>query len=222
MRTLLIGSNNAHKAAEMRAILEATGLARILMPRDVEGFPTDIAETGATLADNALLKALAIARATRHCCVADDTGLEVDALGGAPGVHSARYASMSNENTPHGQGTHNAHNTHNAQNSSDAANRSKLLDALRDVPPAQRTARFRTVICLLDGSALQEAAPVFLEGVCEGMIALEERGDAGFGYDALFMPHGYSLTFAQMSEEQKNSISHRGQALTRLAVYLKQ
>lgn len=188
---LLIGSNNAHKAEEMRAIVEAQGLAHLLMPNDVQGFPTDIPETGATLEENAYIKAVAIFHATGRTCIADDTGLEVDALGGAPGVHTARYA---------------------GENASYAENRSKMLAELSDVPPEQRTARFRTVICYHDHLRVR-----FAEGICEGHIATKERGEAGFGYDAIFIPQGFNYTFAEMDADEKHRISHRGKALKSFA-----
>ncbi|TAE24085.1 MAG: RdgB/HAM1 family non-canonical purine NTP pyrophosphatase [Candidatus Kapaibacterium sp.] len=187
MQTLLVGSNNAHKVQEMKEILETQGLARILVPNDVANFPSDIAETGSTLEENAYIKAMAIYENTLHTCLADDTGLEVDALQGAPGVLTARYA---------------------GEHASYTENRAKMLAALKDVPEAQRTARFRTVICYRD-----ELRTLFAEGVCEGMIAQEERGSAGFGYDSIFIPQGYSQTFAELSTEEKHRISHRGLAL---------
>jgi XTP/dITP diphosphohydrolase len=219
MKTILVGSNNVHKAEEIRAILVGANNEKtvtVLMPSDVQGFPTDIPETGSTLRENALIKARAIVAAVPMtgitACVADDTGLEVDALDGAPGVRSARYASEDAIKLASGL---------RDKLSPDAANRLKLLNALRDVPPAARTARFRTVICLLgdsvgEGHTPAFAEPVFVEGVCEGIIATEERGEGGFGYDSVFMPLGYSVTFAQMSDAQKNSISHRGRALNKL------
>lgn len=194
MTHLLIGSNNAHKAEEMRAIVEAQGLATILMPTDAQNFPTDIPETGATLEENAYLKAVAIFHATGRTCIADDTGLEVDALGGAPGVHTARYA---------------------GESATYAENRAKMLAELTDITPEQRTARFRTVICYHD-----DLRVAFAEGVCEGRIATEERGEAGFGYDAIFIPDGFERTFAEMSAEEKHRISHRGRALKHFAEIL--
>ncbi|MBD1208084.1 MAG: RdgB/HAM1 family non-canonical purine NTP pyrophosphatase [Ignavibacteria bacterium] len=191
---LLIGSNNTHKAEEMRAIVEAQGLAHLLMPSDVQGFPTDIPETGATLEENAYIKAVTIFQATGRICIADDTGLEVDALGGAPGVHTARYA---------------------GEHASYAENRTKMLAELRDVPPEQRTARFRTVICYHDHFRV-----CFAEGICEGHIAAKERGEAGFGYDAIFIPQGFDRTFAEMNADEKHRVSHRGQALKRFAEIL--
>lgn len=191
---LLIGSNNTHKAEEMRAIVEAQGLAHLLMPSDVQGFPTDIPETGATLEENAYIKAVTIFQTTGRICIADDTGLEVDALGGAPGVHTARYA---------------------GEHASYAENRTKMLAELRDVPPEQRTARFRTVICYHD-----QFRVCFAEGICEGHIAAKERGEAGFGYDAIFIPQGFDRTFAEMNADEKHRVSHRGQALKRFAEIL--
>jgi XTP/dITP diphosphohydrolase len=192
---LLIGSNNAHKAEEMQAIVEAQGLATILMPTDVQNFPTDIPETGATLEENAYIKATAIFQATGRTCIADDTGLEVDALGGAPGVHTARYA---------------------GENATYAENRAKMLAELAGIAPEQRTARFRTVICYHD-----DLRVVFAEGVCGGRIATEERGEAGFGYDSIFIPDGFERTFAEMSAEEKHRISHRGRALKSFAEILR-
>jgi non-canonical purine NTP pyrophosphatase (RdgB/HAM1 family) len=185
---LLIGTNNPDKAAEMRDILEHNGTFKLIMPSDVPDFPTDIPETGATLEENAYLKASAIFSTTIHACIADDTGLEVDALGGAPGIYAGRYA---------------------GENASYAENRLKLLDALQNIPLEQRTARFRTVICYQDGTQT-----FFAEGVCEGRIAMQELGNAGFGYDALFVPDGYDASFAQLSFDEKHRISHRGRALT--------
>lgn len=192
---LLIGSNNAHKAEEMRTILEAQGLATILMPNSVANFPTDIPETGATLEENAYIKATTIFQATGHICIADDTGLEVDALSGAPGVHTARYA---------------------GENATYAENRAKMLEELAGIAPAQRTARFRTVICYHD-----DLRVAFAEGVCEGHITTEERGEAGFGYDSIFIPDGFEYTFAEMSVEEKHRISHRGRALKHFAEILR-
>jgi XTP/dITP diphosphohydrolase len=192
---LLIGSNNPAKAAEMREILQHNATVNLLMPSDIVGFPTDIAETGATLEENAYIKAAAIVGATHflgyHAAIADDTGLEVDALHGQPGVYTARFA---------------------GENATYAENRTKLLTELHGVPLEQRTARFRTVVCYMD-----ELRTFFAEGVCEGRIATEERGSSGFGYDAIFIPDGYDTTFAEMSQEDKHRISHRGRALTAFA-----
>lgn len=194
--TILIGTNNKHKAEEMAAILRASHGSdlRILLPGDAALFPTDIAETGTTLEENAYIKATEIFEATGIPCIADDTGLEVDALGGRPGVYSARYA---------GEGA------------DFAANRARLLQELSHTDSTQRTARFRTVLCYRDAMRT-----LFAEGVCEGEIATEEQGDQGFGYDALFRPTGYTQTFAAMSSNEKNAISHRSRALANFASLL--
>jgi XTP/dITP diphosphohydrolase len=196
MITLLIGSNNPGKVQEIREILAGGDFpARILTPSEARGFPTEIAETGATLEENAYLKAHAIFSQTLRACVADDTGLEVDALGGAPGVRSARYA---------------------GERASDAENRAKLLEALRGVPEEERGAQFRTVVCYMD--AFRTA---FAEGVARGRIAESERGTGGFGYDALFIPEGETRTFAEMSADEKHHLSHRGRSLAALVELLR-
>ncbi len=191
MITLLIGSNNPDKAQEMQDILQAENLATILLPSAISAFPTKIVETGSTLEENAYIKAVAIFAATHHTCVADDSGLEVDALGGAPGVYTGRYA---------------------GENASYAENRTKLLSALKGVPPEQRTARFRAVICYHD-----DLRVAFAEGVCEGRITESERGAGGFGYDCIFIPDGFDQTFAEMGAAEKHRISHRGRALQHFA-----
>ena len=189
MRVFVCASANAGKVAEIEALLDG----RVeLLPRP-PGVP-EVVESAETLEGNARLKAAAVMSATGLPAVADDTGLEVDALGGAPGVHSARYA---------------------AEHATDSENRSKLLGALagRDA----RTARFRTCVVVLwpDGSEL------VVDGVCEGAISRDERGARGFGYDAVFVPaDGDGRTFAEMTEEEKNALSHRGRAFAALLVAL--
>ncbi len=180
----------------MAAILQASigDHVRILRPEEVPSFPVEIAETGKTLEENAYIKAAEIFEATGIPCIADDTGLEVDALGGRPGVYSARYA---------------------GENADFAANRAMLLGELQATGDALRTARFRTVLCYRD--ALRT---LFAEGICEGVITAEEQGDQGFGYDAVFRPAESERTFAAMSPEEKNSISHRSRALAGFAIVL--
>ena len=157
------------------------------------GITEDIPETAETLEGNALQKARYVYSKTGLDCFADDTGLEVDALGGAPGVHSARYATDGHDF---------------------AANNRLLLKNLEGAK--ERTARFRTVIALiLDG------VEYTFEGRVEGVIATEESGSEGFGYDPLFVPSGEIITFAQMSAEAKNAISHRGRAVAELVKFLK-
>ena len=191
MIELVCASANPDKVVEIAALLE--GVA-VLLPRPPE--VPDVVEDADTLEGNARLKAAAICAASGRPAVADDTGLEVDALGGAPGVYAARYA---------GDGV------------TYADNREKLLAELAGVPERARTARFRTVAMVVrpDGSEL------VVEGVCEGRIALAERGARGFGYDALFIPSdGDGRTFAEMSDAEKNAISHRGRAFAALAAAL--
>lgn len=181
---LVCASANAHKVAEIERLLAG---AAELLPRPEE--VPDVIEDADTLEGNARLKAVAIAEATGLPAVADDTGLEVDALGGAPGVHTGRYA---------GEGC------------SYADNRRKLLSELAGfTDPADRTARFRT-IALVRWPSGEE---VMTEGVCRGTIPLREHGEAGFGYDPVFAPdEAGGATFAQMTEDEKNAISHRGRA----------
>ena len=131
-------------------------------------------------------------------CLADDSGLEVDALGGRPGVRSARYA---------------------GEDATDAENNQKLLEALRDVPDAQRTARFRCAIALVDANGREVA---LVEGTCEGRIGREPKGSHGFGYDPLFMPDGFTQTIAELGPETKDQISHRAKAAAKLVPVLRQ
>ena len=184
---LVTATANPHKVEEIAAIL---GDAVELLPRPAE--VGDVIEDADTLEGNARLKAVAICDATGSAAVADDTGLEVDALDGAPGVHSARYAGPDGDS---------------------AANLAKLLVELDGVPTEERTARFRTVALVRrpDGSE------VVTHGVVEGVIIGEPRGDGGFGYDPVFVPvDGDGSTFAEMSDDAKNAISHRGRAFRAL------
>jgi len=185
-------SANPGKVAEIASLLDGT---IDLLPRP-DGV-ADVVEDADTLLGNARLKAAALCAATGLPAISDDTGLEVDALDGAPGVWTARFA---------GEG------------STDADNRAKMLRVLAGVAPEQRTARFRTVAMVVwpDGDELA------VEGVCEGRIADSEQGERGFGYDKLFMPDGqHDRTFAQMSEADKNEISHRGTAIRSLVAALR-
>ena len=189
MNKLVFATNNAHKLAEVRSILEPQ--FKIISLEDLN-CTDDIPETAQTLDGNALLKATWIHTKFGIDCFADDTGLEVDALGGEPGVYSARYAGEEN-------------NSYN--------NMSKVLTLLGD--DTNRKARFRTVIALI-----QDKKNHFFEGRIEGDIALIPRGESGFGYDPIFVPQGYLLSFAQLSAEEKNQISHRALALHKLMDYL--
>lgn len=188
---LVCATANAGKVAELSALLD--GIAE-LEPRPAH--VGDIIEDADTLEGNARLKAEAICAATGAAAVADDTGLDVDALDGQPGVHSARFAGAE---------------------ATDAQNRALLLERLDGVASVHRTARFRTVIVV----HWPDATSIVVEGVCEGRITDTPRGDGGFGYDAVFEPsEGNGLTFAEMSADAKNAISHRGRAVRRLAEVL--
>ncbi|MBR6031679.1 MAG: RdgB/HAM1 family non-canonical purine NTP pyrophosphatase [Bacteroidaceae bacterium] len=192
---LIMATNNAHKLEEVRQILGNTFTVKGL--RDI-GCTEDIPETADTLEGNALQKALYVHEHYGVDCFADDTGLEVDALGGAPGVYTARFGAMN------GYGE-----SHDAD-----ANIQCLLDKLEEAET--RTARFRTVIALVQG---QEER--LFEGIVEGEILLQRVGEEGFGYDPVFAPlEADGLAFAQMSAEAKNAISHRGRATKKLAEYL--
>jgi XTP/dITP diphosphohydrolase len=215
MTTLLVATRNAHKLEEIRTIL---GPAHRCMGLDeLPGAPA-LPETADTFEGNAAGKAIALVRwlansrlalpdAPERCfALADDSGLEVDALGGAPGVHSARFAALDSARP---------------QNADDAANNAKLLRLLRDVPPQKRTARFRCVLAVLRPVPADAiAAPILFEGACEGRIGFEPRGEHGFGYDPLFIPEGFDQTFAELGAAVKNRLSHRARALAKLRQWL--
>lgn len=198
-KKLVFATNNANKINEVKALLEACGSEvaeayDILSLRDI-GCNEDIPETGSTFAENALQKAEYIQVHYNLDCFADDSGLEVRALGMDPGVRSARYAMDEGHD-------------HDSE-----ANMDKLLRKLKRVQ--DRTAQFHTVIkLLLDGQEYE------FEGVCRGQITTERSGHEGFGYDPVFKPQGYDVTFAEMTMEEKNAISHRGQAVRALVEFL--
>lgn len=200
-KKLVFATNNANKIDEVRALLASCGSLvadryEILSLHDI-GCDIDIPETSDTFAGNAFQKAEYVSVHYHYDCFADDSGLEVRALGMAPGVYSARYAQ--DEGTDHDS----------------EANMSKLLRNMTRV--SDRTAQFRTVIVLLlDGKTYE------FEGICRGTITTERSGHEGFGYDPIFRPAGHDITFAEMSREDKNAISHRGQAVRALVDFLKQ
>jgi len=182
---LLIATQNPGKIREFQDLLAPLD-THICFPSDID-LHIEVPEDGDTYADNASQKALAYARASGLLTLADDSGLEVDALGGAPGIHSARYTS--------------GHDVDRVET---------LLAHLRDVPLAQRTARFRCVVVIAspDGEIMHSA-----QGVCEGRITREPVGQGGFGYDPVFFLPEYNCTMAQLSQEKKNRISHRARAI---------
>lgn len=198
-KTLVIATGNKGKVAEFQALLGPAGFS-LLTPAEI-GFAGDVEETGTTFRENALLKARALAALTPFPVLSDDSGLEVDALGGAPGLYSARYSVL--ETGPKGPWLDSAGQALPMA----AANRAKLLKALEGV--ADRRARFRCMLCYLSPGA----APAFFEGVCEGEVIGAERGGGGFGYDPIIVPAGYAQTFAELPGETKDAISHRGRAV---------
>mgnify|MGYP006365018793 FL=1 len=189
-KKLVVATNNAHKLEEIAAILGDE--MELLSLKDIKCF-ADIPETADTLDGNARQKAMYIYENYGMDCFADDTGLEVDALNGAPGVYSARYA---------GDG-------HDSE-----ANMQKLLHELEG--KKNRKAQFRTAICLI-----QEGKEYLFEGIVKGEIIQEKRGGAGFGYDPIFVPEGYEQTFAELGNDVKNTISHRARAVEKLCLFLK-
>ena len=209
MTTLLIATRNAHKAGEIQVILGADFHCLTL-----DGFPDapPVLEDADTFAGNATKKAVELARwlsgspefkaqnAKPDYVLADDSGLEVDVLGGAPGVHSARFAALDK-----------------SENSRDADNNSKLLRLLQEVPAGRRTARFRCVLALV--SCADGAGAQLFEGACEGRIQSGASGQGGFGYDPLFVPAGHEQSFAELGEAVKNRLSHRARALEKLKDY---
>ncbi len=189
MRQIVLATKNQGKIKEMRALLapldiEVLSLADFAPIEDAE-------ENGTTFQDNALIKARYYYEHTHVACLADDSGLEVDALDGRPGVYSARYS---------------------GENATDVTNNAKLLDEMTDVAEDNRTARFRCSMALVDGDTVLTA-----DGVCEGVILRELRGEGGFGYDPLFFVPRYDRTLAELTSDEKNAISHRGHAVRMMA-----
>ena len=211
---IVFATNNQHKLSEIRSIL-GEGF-EVLSLKDI-GCDVDIPETGTTLEENALQKAQYVYDHYHIDCFADDTGLEVEALNGAPGVYSARYASLPDNPVKYGISGAASHDSE--------ANMTRLLYELGN--NNNRRARFRTVITLIQkrdvcpcGCTSIKQVHQF-EGIVEGEIIRERRGGEGFGYDPIFQPDGYDKTFAELGMDIKNHISHRARAVTKLAEYLK-
>lgn len=190
-RKLIFVTNNPHKLEEIRKIVGER--IKIYSLKDINCFE-EIPETADTIRDNAIMKAQYVADKYGVDCFADDTGLEVSALGGAPGVHTARYASAEGHDT--------------------IGNMQLLLQNLEG--ETDRSAQFVTYIALIIKGEIQT-----FDGVCKGTILAQMRGNEGFGYDPIFQPEGFEETFAEMSSEQKNAVSHRGKATRKLIEYLK-
>jgi XTP/dITP diphosphohydrolase len=189
---VVIATHNAGKAREISAIIRDLPLEYLTLKE--AGFSQDIAETGDTYAANALLKATIAARALGLPALGDDSGLEVDALGGRPGLHSARYAPTTPERW------------------------AKLLAELKDVPWEKRSARFVCVVAL----AAPNREPITVEGECRGLIAFEPKGEGGFGYDPLFYMPDCNCTMAELDDEVKNRVSHRGRAVLKAKEVLRE
>ena len=191
----VLASKNPHKLAEIQAILSGLGV-EVVMESEL-GLDIDVDETGTTFEENSRLKAEAVMRAANMPAVADDSGLMTDYLGGAPGVYSARFA---------------------GENADDEANNRKLLKLLENAEGTERAAKFVSVITMVfpDGSS------IVARGECHGRILKTPAGENGFGYDPLFVPDGYDKSFAQLSSEEKNRISHRAAALCELERLLKE
>ena len=187
MKNLILASDNAGKLRELSALLRQSSY-RVIPQADFN--VPEVAETGTTFVENAIIKARHAARHTGYAALADDSGIVVDALNGEPGVHSARFAG--------------------SQSNTDA-NNALLVEKLRAVPEPERSARFRAVIVFMRNAI--DPSPVICEGSWEGTIVLEARGNNGFGYDPYFYLSEYGCTSAELNADEKNKISHRGQAL---------
>ena len=196
-RKLVLATTNRGKIKELRELL-ADHEIDVVSISDASPKPFDVVEDGDTFAANAIKKATAAATLTKMLSLADDSGLEVDALGGAPGVRSARFAH---------------------EHATDGENISALITALRGKSVTSSPARFRCCIALVDPDAQDGQAPLVFEGACEGSIMLEPRGSNGFGYDPLFVVNGFDRTMAELTSAEKNSVSHRARALAQLRSY---
>ncbi len=214
---IVFATNNKNKLKEIREILGDR--VEVLSLKDI-GCDVDIPETGATLEENALQKAQYIYDHYHMNVFADDTGLEVEALNGAPGIYSARYASMETVETSQSSNTSSTSSASNPRPAShdSEANMARLLRELEN--ESNRKARFRTVIALIMEEEEGKPKTVLFEGIVEGEIIRERRGGEGFGYDPIFQPTGYDKTFAELGLSVKNTISHRARAVNKLTHYL--
>ena len=199
---IVLATRNRGKLAEFRQLFAGIPDLELVSVEDVPTAPANVVEDGFTFRENAQKKAFEVGKATGLLSLADDSGLEVDALGGAPGVLSARFAGA---------------------RATDGENNRHLLSLLAEIPTPDRTARFRCVLCFYDprkGGADVAGALHFEEGLCEGRIVQGARGTSGFGYDPLFVPDSEERTLAELGAEKKNALSHRAEAARKMAVYL--
>jgi XTP/dITP diphosphohydrolase len=188
---LVLATRNAKKLAELDRLLAGAGLDVEILGSDAFGDLPEIEETGSTFAENSLIKARAVSTHTGLIAIADDSGLCVDALDGQPGIYSARWA---------GEGA------------TDESNLDLVLEQIRDVEPAHRTAHFACAAALV----LPSGEEYVVHGQVNGVLLTQRRGEGGFGYDPIFLPDGFDITTAEMTSEQKDAISHRGQAMRAL------
>lgn len=195
MFKILVASNNSHKVTEIKFVLKDINEIKIYSFKDL-GVKVEVTEDGNTLEKNAFKKAKEVFNVFKIPAISDDTGLFTDALNGEPGVFSARYS---------------------GEDAAYSENCSKLLQNLEAVPPEKRTAYFETVICFY----INEDNYHFFRGICKGNIDIEMKGENGFGYDPLFIPEGFKKSFAEMTDEEKNKISHRALALKNFADYIR-
>lgn len=189
-RKLVISSGSLNKIKEIKDILKDLNI-EVISKDDIGLKNLDVVEDGETLEENAIKKAVEISKHTENMVIADDSGLFVDKLNGEPGVYSSRYA---------------------GEDGNDNANNKKLLEQLKDAPIEERTASFKTVIAIV----LEDKSVRTVLGECRGKIITEKRGSGGFGYDPLFIPDGYDMTFSELDPSIKNTISHRAEALKKL------
>ena len=195
MKEIVIASTNQGKIKEIKAMLNEIGI-EVRSIQDVFEKEIDIEETGQTFQENALIKAQTICNMINKPTLADDSGLEVDAIGKKPGIYSARFA---------------------GENATDEENRQKLIKSLKNIPMSQRSARFVSAIAVV----FPDGKEFVVRGTCEGNIGFEEKGKNGFGYDSLFIVDGYNKTFAEIPSSVKNAISHRANALKLMKVEFK-
>ncbi len=189
-RRLILATGNLDKVREMKEILHDLPVD-IISKKDLKLEDFEVVEDGKTLEENAMKKAMALKEKVEGIVIADDTGLFVEALNGAPGVYSARYGGVEHDYI---------------------RNNNKLLEELKDVPIEKRRAYFKTVIAVV----LEDGSSFIVDGICEGVIGVEPKGDNGFGYDPLFIPKGYDKSFGELGLDIKNKISHRAKALEKL------